>query len=167
MNRPAGHEEWAGKPQVLRQPCPRAAQLWIGDTHVNAHRGDKMPRRPRPVPESEDWSEPTHSKAARGAHAARGPGDDCRSVTATSRNLLTEQLQELAQALVAEYGHLSLEGVHTLVRMVRFMQELKELHAIDRKGRCRLCRARQHWWQRRQPCDVHAGLAGVFGRWPG
>lgn len=132
------------------------ASLWTGGASVNARESDE------PEEEFNGWSEPTNSTGG-GAHAARGREDDARSPTAVGQQLLAEQLQRLAQAIVHEHGHLSHERLQMLTRMVRFAQELKKLHAIDRKGRCRLCRSRSHWWQRPQPCDVHARLVELFG----
>ena len=109
----------------------------------------------------DDWCEPTRTG---GAHAAQGPEDDAHSPTAVSQQLLAEQLQQLAQALINEHGHLSHDGLETLMRMVRFGQRLKELHAVGRKGRCRLCREQQRWWNRPHLCAIHLGLTDVFGR---
>lgn len=113
-------------------------------------------------PGDDSWSEPTHTSG--GAHAAQGPDDDAHSPAAVSQQLLAEQLQQLAQALINEHGHLSHDGLETLMRIVRFAQRLKELHAVDRRGRCRLCREQQRWWSRRHLCAIHLGLTDVFGR---
>lgn len=55
----------------------------------------------------------------------------------------------------------------TAERFVRFLGavvSLYERHAVDRHGRCGLCRSADHWWQwrRRQPCSVYAELTSYL-----
>jgi hypothetical protein len=141
---------------------------------VNADQADDPNLQRARDTEDDGWSLPVRSEggrradesdASRGAHAIRAPEDHQRSAAAASQQVLAEQLQQLAQALVAEYGYLSHENMQILIRMVRFAQELRELHPTDRKGRCHLCRPRTHWWHRRQPCEIHARLVDVFRGW--
>jgi hypothetical protein len=70
-----------------------------------------------------------------------------------------------ANLLDAELAHLDDLGLlvndrdaaERLYRLVGALAALSERHALDARGRCRLCR-RARWWTRRRTCTVHEAL---------
>jgi hypothetical protein len=90
-------------------------------------------------------------------------------VASTNDRLLGERLDDLMGELARSEGQLSAANIARLARLVSVVSALREAHAIDAKGRCRLCRRSSRsslWPRRRQACSVYAVLDDFVGHEP-
>ncbi len=89
----------------------------------------------------------------------------------TVDRLIGEQLDELLalgwevdeqlEPLTAETDEFSHQPAMPFVRLISAVRFLYQKHAVDAKGRCRICIERGRLWRRTraQPCTVHAALS--------